>query len=318
MNSAATETLSVIIPCYGGERFIGDAIRSVLVQAGSDVEIVVVDDGSPDASAAVVEAMGDERVRLVRHDRNRGIAAARNTGFRESRGRLVAFLDQDDLWLPGRLEAQRLELERRAGDGVGLVFCDLVVRDLTGREWREPSRVPRDVHTLDSEKLLARLLADNFVNLGSSLIARGAVEKAGPFDESIHGGSDDFDMILRLAERCRFAHVAHALFAHRVHGRNFTDSSRMTDESLVVIDRAEKRHPELRRAARIGRGRMVYRRAADLYLAGERGRAATDFRRVVGYWPLLGRAWLGLALCALGPAGSACAAAWIRARRARR
>jgi glycosyltransferase involved in cell wall biosynthesis len=313
-----TRRVSVVIPCFRGERFIGDAIASVLSQEGAEVEVVVVDDGSPDASADVVEAIDDSRVRLLRHDRNRGIAAARNTGLGAVSGELVAFLDQDDLWLPGRLSAQLGELDRLAAGGVRLVFCDVVNRDQSGRQWRARARVPRRVHALDEKALLARLVAGHFVNLGSALVERSLVEAAGRFDESIRGGSDDFDIMLRLAQRTRFAHVARTLFVHRIHEWNYTDSQRMTDESLAAIDRVEARHPELRRAARIGRGRMVYRRAADLQVAGERRRAAADYRRALAHWPLQPRAWLGLALCAIGPVGSAAASLWIRIRRALR
>jgi len=220
--------------------------------------------------------------------------------------------------LPGRLAAQLLELDRRVSSGVGLVFCDVANRDLSGRQWRARARVPRSVHEFEPESLLARLVAGHFVNLGSALMQRSVVEAAGRFDESIRGGSDDFDLMLRLAERTRFAHVARTFFVHRIHGWNFTDSQRMTDESLAAIDRVEQRHPGLRRAARIGRGRMVYRRAADLHVAGQRRRAAADYRLSLAHWPLQPRAWLGLALCALGPAGAAASSLWVRIRRALR
>jgi glycosyltransferase involved in cell wall biosynthesis len=308
--------VSVIIPCYGGERFIRDAIASVLSQAGADIEVIVVDDGSPDASVAVVEAIGDPRIRVVRHDRNRGIAAARNTGLRAAQGDLVAFLDQDDLWLPGRVEAQLRELDRpRASGGVGLVFCDVVNRDVSGREWRLPVRVPACVHELEPVPLLARILAHNFVNLGSALMRRSVATAAGSFDEAIHGGSDDLDLILRAAEHSRFAHVARVYFVHRVHERNFTDPMRMTDESLAVVDRVARRHPELAGAARIGRSRILYGRAVGRHFAGDRRGAAADFRRALAQQPWAVRAWLGLALCALGPLGDATARLWIRARR---
>jgi len=312
--SKTTPRLSVIIPCYNGERFIGDAVASVCAQRGADLEVIVVDDGSKDGSAAMVKAVGDPRVRLLHHDHNRGIAAARNTGLAAARGAIVAFLDQDDVWLPGRLEAQLAELDRGASRGVGLVFCDVVNRDLSGREWSSRARVPRRVHALDTEALLARVIADPFLNLGSAVIDRSAVEAAGRFDETVRGGADDFDLIVRLAEQTRFAHVPRALFARRLHGDNFTDPLRMTEEAVSAIDGVEQRHPGLRRAARIGRARMVYRRAAALHQAGARRRAAADFRRALAQWPLLPRAWIGVALCALGPAGDAAVRLWVRLR----
>jgi len=313
--NAPRPLVSVVIPVYGGARFVGEAIASVLAHSSADVEVVAVDDASPDESAAVVASIGDARVRLLRHERNRGIAAARNTGLAAARGDLVAFLDQDDVWLSGRLHAQRAELDRRAAEGVGLVFSAVTRRESNGRERLMTKRVPERVHELEGGTLLARLLADNFVVLGSALIRRSVVDAAGAFDETIRGGSDDFDMILRCAEHCRFAYLPQALFVHREHGANYTDSRRMTDESLAVIDRVQRRHPELARAADIGRARALYRRAADSQLAGDRRAAVRDYRRVLSYRALVVRACAGLALCAAGPLGDAIGRAWMRARR---
>ncbi len=307
--------VSVVIPVYGGARFVADAIASVLSQSGDDVEVIAVDDASPDQSAAVVTSIGDERVRLIRHERNRGIAATRNTGLSAARGNLVAFLDQDDLWLPGRLQTQCAVLDRCAADGVGLVFGGVKRREANSRETLITKRVPERVHELDTRALLSRLLADNFVVLGSALVRRSVLESAGGFDESIRGGADDFDMVLRLAEHCRFAYLPQALLVHRLHGENYTDSRRMTDESLAVIERVQQRHPELARAAEIGRARALYRRAADLHLAGDRRAASRDYYRVLSCRAFVLRACAGLVLCAAGPVGNAIGAAWIRKRR---
>jgi len=101
--------VSVVIPVFNGERFLGQAIESVLSQEGVALEVVVVDDGSTDGSTDVATAFGPP-VRCL-HQANRGIAGARNTGIRASRGELLAFLDADDVWTPGRLRAQVDQLE---------------------------------------------------------------------------------------------------------------------------------------------------------------------------------------------------------------
>jgi glycosyltransferase involved in cell wall biosynthesis len=98
------ELVSVVIPAYNVSRFIGAAVASVLNQTYKDVEIVVVDDRSTDGTLAELEKFRD-RVKIVRHETNQGAAAARNTGVEASRGEIVAFLDGDDLWAPGKLEA---------------------------------------------------------------------------------------------------------------------------------------------------------------------------------------------------------------------
>lgn len=96
--------VTVVIPVYNGARYLGDAIRSVLEQTLPAMEIVVVDDGSTDASAEIAASFGDV-VRLIRQD-NRGVAAARNRGLRDASGAYVAWLDQDDLATPNRIESQ--------------------------------------------------------------------------------------------------------------------------------------------------------------------------------------------------------------------
>src|SRR5437868_1027615 len=99
-------SVSVILPTHSRVEFLRRAIETVLAQTFSDLEVVVVDDGPNEAIAQLVRAHPDERVRLVRHERNQGVAAARNTGIGASRGAYIGFIDDDDLWLPTKLERQ--------------------------------------------------------------------------------------------------------------------------------------------------------------------------------------------------------------------
>lgn len=105
---AETPLVSIVTPAFRAERFIGATIRSVRSQSFSRFEMLVVDDCSPDGTAGVVAAMAaeDSRIVLLRHERNGGPAAARNTALASARGRYIAFLDSDDLWLPAKLERQ--------------------------------------------------------------------------------------------------------------------------------------------------------------------------------------------------------------------
>lgn len=105
--------MSVIIPAYNREGTIGRAIRSVLSQSFNDLELIVVDDFSTDETIAVVQGFDDRRLRYVRHERNLGAAAARNTGIRSAQGQFLAFLDSDDEWLPQKL-GEQVELLNRA------------------------------------------------------------------------------------------------------------------------------------------------------------------------------------------------------------
>ena len=104
---SGTPLISVIIPCYNRAHIIGQAVNAVRQQTLTDWELIIVDDGSADdLAAALAPYSRDARIRLVRHARNRGEPAARNTGIAEARGRFVAFLNSDDLWLPEKLARQ--------------------------------------------------------------------------------------------------------------------------------------------------------------------------------------------------------------------
>src|SRR5215468_5764628 len=98
--------VSVVVPVFNRPIAVARAINSVLVQTCQDFEIIVVDDASTDDTAAAVASIRDSRVRSIRHDRNRGGSAARNTGIEAAGAPLVAFLDSDDEWLPSKLERQ--------------------------------------------------------------------------------------------------------------------------------------------------------------------------------------------------------------------
>lgn len=115
---------SIIIPLYNKEASIAQALDSVMAQECQDFEVIVVDDGSTDGGAAVVENYGDPRIRLVRQE-NAGVSAARNRGIEEARGEYVAFLDADDVWMPGflsEIEALQKEFPQCRAQATNYVF----------------------------------------------------------------------------------------------------------------------------------------------------------------------------------------------------
>jgi glycosyltransferase involved in cell wall biosynthesis len=197
-----------VIPAYRRADVLGRAVDSALAQTVTDLEVLVVDDGSGDDTEAVVEGY-DDRVRYLAHDRNRGVSAARNTGVEAATGEYVAFLDSDDEWLPRKLEAQ---LDRVAGgDWVG-AYCDVVPADLSlvGRLGAHlskrvvRSRAPRE----GGRELAAALLSMQvFMSPGSTLLVeRAAVEAAGGFDEGL-SIYEDWDLVLRVLAAGRLAYV---------------------------------------------------------------------------------------------------------------
>jgi glycosyltransferase involved in cell wall biosynthesis len=187
-----TVECSVVVPTHNRAHLLARTLRSVLAQHDVEVEVVVVDDGSRDATAEAVAAFGDARVRLLRNEQARGVASARNRGLAEAVAPFVAFCDDDDVWAPGKLAAQFDALERVAGAGwssSGAVTVDEALR-LHG-----PA-----VHPPPDGDVAATLLARNAIPGGaSSVMARTSlVREVGGFDPTL-SVSADFDLWTRLA-----------------------------------------------------------------------------------------------------------------------
>lgn len=189
--------ISVVIPCFNGASYLGKAIGSVLDQTVAANEIIVVDDGSSDDSAAVATSFGG-RIRLLR-GANQGVAAARNRGICESRGDRIAFLDADDLWTARSLEARVAAMAR---GGAGIVFGAVgQFRDGDGptRLWRAP--------------LPGRLA-------GSLLVERGVFDHIGLFDERL-ATAETIDWIARAQAAGVTQTACDALvLLRRIHGDN--------------------------------------------------------------------------------------------------
>lgn len=189
--------VSVVIPLYNKEGYVARAVRSVLAQSFDDHEVVVIDDGSADDSAAVVEQLGAPGLRLFRQP-NAGVAAARNRGVDLARGRWVAFLDADDAWLPDKLERQLALLDRTpdlnwaSGSFLytGAGRPTVPIRPLPPAWFEQP-----DVLT---DGLLA--LIDERLWTGTVMIRRSAFDELGGF-ESSYEPADDVEFWTRLAVR---------------------------------------------------------------------------------------------------------------------
>ena len=209
--------VSVVVPTYGRPRYLSDALLSVAEQTHDEVQLLVVDDHSPDPVAPVVEGLDlDLRdVRCLRHDRNRGANAARNTGIEAADGALVAFLDDDDRWTP-------TYLERAVGafddPEVGLVTAGARVVDGAGSE-RGVYRPDFSADPMDD--LLDGELVGSFSRF---VVRRSALDRAGPLDEELPSWQD-WDLQFRLAREWRFASIPEPLVVRRA-----GDHDQLTDD----------------------------------------------------------------------------------------
>jgi succinoglycan biosynthesis protein ExoO len=136
MDESTKNLVSVILPAYNAEKYIGEAIESVLKQTYPYFELIVVDDGSKDNTADVVKSFNDNRIHLIQQLENKGVSEARNTGMEYAKGRWFAHIDADDQWLPERLE-ELIKIQLESGDGYFVADDSIVCFDTpTGlREW---------------------------------------------------------------------------------------------------------------------------------------------------------------------------------------
>uniref|UniRef100_A0A7C4RT37 Glycosyltransferase family 2 protein n=1 Tax=Desulfatirhabdium butyrativorans TaxID=340467 RepID=A0A7C4RT37_9BACT len=214
--------VSVIIPTYNRSAFLRNAIQSVLKQTFRNFEILVVDDASQVNVEQIIDELGDCRIRLFRHDRNRGEAAARNTGVLYAKGEYLAFLDDDDEWLAEKLEKQVSVLSNEP-PSVGGVYTGFFVVDITD-ETLLYTKIPSISGTIYRE-----LLRHNAIGTPSTLmIRRACIDRVGLFDGSIVYGVDH-DLYLRIARYFTFACIPEPLVRYHVH------DARMSNDPDVVL-----------------------------------------------------------------------------------
>ncbi len=254
--------VSVILPIYNGAAHLAEAIESVLTQSFRDFELIAIDDGSSDESAAIARAVADERVRVVVQE-NRGLAATLNRGLELARGRYVARQDHDDIALPGRLERQVAFLESHPA--VALVGTWAAILGAAS----EPERYHR--HPCDPATLRFALLFDNpFVH--SSVVARTAVlrELGGYSTDPERQPPEDYELWSRVVRDHDVANIPEVLQCYReVQGSMSRTGDDPFSRHVVAVSREN--------IARALGGRATPREVSDL---------AEVLHRVPGRTPL--------------------------------
>lgn len=212
MASLSEPLVSAVIPVYNGSKYLREAIDGVLRQTYKPLELVIVDDGSTDDSPQII-ASYQGRARVLRQA-NQGVARARNAGIRAARGEWIAFLDQDDWWLPEKV-AKQVELAGANGQ-VGLVHTDVEhYDDVSGRY---VARFNPNRSDLLVGRCYDRLLLGNAVFNCTVLVRKSVLDEVGGFNEGMPGNTvQDFDLWLRVAKRSTFAYVPDKLAVYRLH-----------------------------------------------------------------------------------------------------
>jgi len=229
------DCVSVIIPVYNRENMIGDTIDSVLSQSYSNLELIVIDDGSTDNTKDIVKSFNDDRI-LLMETSHKGAYVARNIGIQNSSGEYIAFLDSDDVWLPGKLEKQIIVAKK---NHVDFVFTNGFVL----RESENGYQIDL-FHKADSDsyrgKCYVELLRNNFISTSSVLVNRNIIDDVGYFIAE-NRGSLDYEMWLRIAKRYEIDFIPQPLFLYKSHSNSLSGNrvARLHDV-LYVYDLQEK------------------------------------------------------------------------------
>lgn len=230
--------VSIIIPIYQGSKWIRECINSVLQQDFDDLEVIAVDDASPDDTANIVASMEDERIRLFRHDENKGIPAARNTGIKQANGDYVAFLDQDDKWYNHKLGSQ-IEVFEQGPENLGVVHGDV---DIVGGDKNISNGEP--VPENDKKRVQSTFLQNPIITI-TALIDSECFETHGLLNENLYG-ADDYEFWLRIAERYQFKYCPGVVATKRVHESNTSDNfKRMNPDKIMITKQYVEKYPYL-------------------------------------------------------------------------
>ena len=239
--------VSVIIPAYNAQRYLGAALSSARAQTYSALEIIVVNDGSTDATAEIAESVArvDKRVRVV-GQMHAGVAAARNRGLAEARGDFVAPLDADDLWHPQNVASQ-MRAVTDAGRETAVSYAWYVSID----EYDRVVGIGAPSVYRTKRRVLFAQINSNFVgNASSTLMRRSLVEAVGGYDESLRArgaeGCEDHALYLALAERWNFTVVPRYLVAYRRHAESMSqDYVRMARSQTLVVGDLRRRRADI-------------------------------------------------------------------------
>ena len=231
--------VSVIMPSYNHERYISEAIESVLNQTFTDFELIIIDDASKDESKQIIESYRkkDDRIKAIFHDRNMGVERTANDGIELANGKFIALFASDDVWLPEKLEEQLKVFQR--DPQVGLVYSDAYI--INERKNNEVTKFS-DTSTFYRGDIYKKLLcADSkFIPGLTIMVKKECFDRVGLQDPETHG-IGDYDMLLRITKEYNVDFVDKPLAKYRQHSSNISlDTINTVKGVKIAIDKAFK------------------------------------------------------------------------------
>ncbi len=231
--------VSAVIPTYNHAHLLSRAIKSVLSQTLDNLELIVIDDGSTDETVSIVREIQDERVRLIHFEANHGIGRGRNAGVEAARGDFIAFIDSDDLWLPGKLEFQHRVMENHPEiellfgdfdninhiDGCCALGFDQNRRSLERLKTRQ---LDPELYMVD-DGMPEALLEGNFIGTSTVIFRKAVVNRVSNFNTNL-SGPEDFEFWWRSAvQGVKFAYTTRKL------SERYKDAKSVTAQSIRFI-----------------------------------------------------------------------------------
>lgn len=222
--------VSVIIPAYNHEQYIEEALRSVISQSYNNIELIVINDGSTDGTAGIIEEFvrnnSDKNIQFV-NKLNEGVCKTLNKGLTMSTGDYVAFLASDDFWSKDRIETQLEFMENNVN--IGLVFSDAWLISFNTRsdfKWSDykPGIIDYFKNGIQNTDMYTLLLTQPIVPALTVLIRKQVLLDVGYFDEKLV--YEDFDMWLRIADKYPVGYINKPLAFYRIHGTNISNDTK--------------------------------------------------------------------------------------------
>ncbi|TCT14033.1 glycosyltransferase involved in cell wall biosynthesis [Natranaerovirga pectinivora] len=221
--------ISIILPVFNGEKFICNAIQSVLLQTYSKWELIIVDDGSTDQTSSLVKIFSDKRIKYI-YQKNQGPASARNQGINIAKGEYIAFIDADDLYLEDKLKEQVEYL--RLHPEIDIVYNDIKVVD----ESLSYLYSLNSEHVYNSkEEFLAMLLFRQIIPLPPSIMLKKSCFEEGIRFNKKYSHGEDYDLTIQLAKKFCFGYLPKTLYIYRRHDNNLTNNHKKQLEAEINV-----------------------------------------------------------------------------------
>jgi glycosyltransferase involved in cell wall biosynthesis len=233
-----TPLVTVILPAYNAQAHIAQAVASVLAQDYANLELLVIDDGSTDGTVEH-PSLQDRRICVLRQQ-NAGPASARNLGLAHARGKLIAFIDADDVWLPGKLSLQVGYLQ--AHPDISIVFGGFQRWLVSSDSHSDVPPCPQIVSTgytltHPSGWIYADLLLDSAVHIITALVRKSVFDTVGVFDTRLPTG-EDYDFWLRTSRQFKLDQLAQTFACYRIHANSLTKVPRPENNEYRVLKHA--------------------------------------------------------------------------------